>query len=428
MSMRRNSADLIVRNALLRGEAQARDLFMSNGKYVSSEEDLSASCIRELDAGGKLCIPSFIDPHIHLDKAHTIASAKANHSGTLAEAIKIGLELKRNYTCDDLVKRAGQTIVAAVSNGVTHLRTHVDVDNVGGLLPLEAIVEARNIYSDIVDLQIVAFPQEGLLRNKGTVDLMWRAMEEGADVVGGMPLNEDGTEESAKHIQIAFEIAKKFNADIDMHVDETDDPSARTLEILACHTITNDWQGRVTAGHTCALAAYPDDYADRVIQLVKDARIHMVTNPATNLMLQGRHDNHPKRRGITRVKELLAQGINVSFGQDNLRDVFYPFGRNDPLEIALLTAHAAHMSSPKEIEQIFDMPTINAAGVVGLDNYGTNPGSQADLVVLDAYSPAEAITLQAGRRYIIKRGRLVVETETRSKMHWSPESALAQEI
>ena len=419
MSTQGNSEDLIVRNALLRGEAQARDLFMSNGKYVSSEKDLSPSCIREVDAGGKLCIPSFIDPHVHLDKAHTIVSAKANRSGTLAEAIKIGLELKRNYTSDDLVKRAGETIVAAVSNGVTHLRTHVDVDNVGGLLPLEAIVEARSIYSDIVDLQIVAFPQEGLIRNKGAVDLMWKAMEKGADVVGGMPLNEDGIEESAKHIDIAFEIAKKFNADIDMHVDETDDPSARTLEILARHTIANDWQDRVTAGHTCALAAYPDDYADKIIQLVKDARIHMITNPATNLLLQGRHDKHPKRRGITRVKELLAQGINVSFGQDNLRDVFYPFGRIDPLEIALLTAHTAHMSTPKEIEQVFDMPTVNAAGALRLENYGTNPGSQADLVVLDAYSPAEAITQQANRRYVIKRGRLVTETEILSKMHWS---------
>ena len=414
------NTDLIVRNALPRGEAQTRDLFISKGNYVASKEELSGDHIRELDAGGKLCIPSFIDPHVHLDKAFTAASSRVNKSGTLRESIKIGLERKQKYTYDDLIKRAGQAIVSAVSNGITYLRTHVDVDNVTGLLPLEAIVEVRSIYSDILDLQIVAFPQEGLLKNMGTVDLMWKAMEQGADVVGGMPFSEDSTEESTRHIQIVFEIAKKFNADIDMHIDETDDPSARTLEILADQTISNDWQGRVTAGHTCALAAYPDDYADEIIRLVKKAGIHMITNPATNLMLQGRLDNHPKRRGITRVKELFAHGINVSFGQDNVRDAFYPFGKNDPLEIALLLAHAAHMSTPKEIEQIFDMATVNAARLLGLKNYGSSPGCQADLVVLDAYSPAEAITLQAGRRFVIKRGHLVAETKTQSDFHWSP--------
>jgi len=205
-----------------------------------------------------------------------------------------------------------------------------------------------------------------------------------------------------------------------MHVDETDDPAAKTLEILARQTIANDWQGRVTAGHTCALAGYSTEYADEVIRLVKEAKVHMITNPATNLMLQGRLDEQPKRRGITRVKELMAEGINVSFGQDCVKDTFYPFGREDPLEIAFLTAHAAHLSQPDEINQVFDMPTHNAARVMRLKNYGTEPGCQADLVILDAANPAEAITKQADKNIVIKRGNIIAEMETRRKILWNP--------
>jgi cytosine deaminase len=311
--------------------------------------------------------------------------------------------------------------MSAVSNGVTYIRTHVDVDNIGGLLPVQGLVETRKKYADIVDLQIVAFPQEGIIQNEGAADLMKQAMELGADVVGGMPFNEKNINDSTAHIEFAFNLAKEYDADIDMHVDETDDPAAKTLEILARQTIANDWQGRVTAGHTCALAGYTADYADEVIQLVKEAQIHMITNPATNLMLQGRLDAQPKRRGITRVKELMAEGINVSFGQDCVKDTFYPFGREDLLEIAFLTAHAAHLSQPDEINQVFDMPTHNAARIMRLENYGTEPGCQADLVILDAANPAEAITKQADKSVVIKRGIIVAETETRRQMHWSPQ-------
>jgi cytosine deaminase len=270
-----------------------------------------------------------------------------------------------------------------------------------------------------MDIQIVAFPQEGILKNDGTEELMWQAMESGADVVGGMPFNEKHPQDSARHISIAFEIAKKYDADIDMHVDETDDVGARTLELLAQQTIEHGWQGRVTAGHTCALAGYPEDYANAIIDLVREAEIHMITNPATNLMLQGRLDAQPKRRGITRVKELLAKGINVSFGQDCVQDTFYPFGRVDPLEVGLIAAHAAHMSMPQEIEQVFDMQTNAAASVMRLGDYGFAPGCAADLVILDANNAAEALTKQATRNVVIKSGRVIVENETRREWRWS---------
>ena len=414
------SENIIVRNALVWGKANPQDLAMQDGKYVQKDAAFLNAGFNEIDASGKLCVPAFVDPHIHLDKVLINESVRVNETGTLTEAIEIIWERKKHYTVDDIVDRAGRVIMSAVSNGVTHIRTHVDVDNIGGLLPVQGLVETRKKYADIVDLQIVAFPQEGILQNAGAADLMEKAMELGADVVGGMPFNEKSLDDSAKHIEFAFNLAREFDADIDMHVDETDDPAAKTLEILARQTIANDWQGRVTAGHTCALAGYTKEYADEVIRLVKEAKVHMITNPATNLMLQGRLDEQPKRRGITRVKELMAEGINVSFGQDCVKDTFYPFGREDPLEIAFLTAHAAHLSQPDEINQVFDMPTHNAARVMRLKNYGTEPGCQADLVILDAANPAEAITKQADKNIVIKRGNIIAEMETRRKILWNP--------
>ena len=408
------SENIIVKNS--RAEFNPQILLCTTNFILPSD----TSGFNEIDASGKLCVPAFVDPHIHLDKVLINESVRVNETGTLTEAIEIIWERKKHYTVDDIVDRAGRVIMSAVSNGVTHIRTHVDVDNIGGLLPVQGLVETRKKYADIVDLQIVAFPQEGILQNAGAADLMEKAMELGADVVGGMPFNEKSLDDSAKHIEFAFNLAREFDADIDMHVDETDDPAAKTLEILARQTIANDWQGRVTAGHTCALAGYTTEYADEVIRLVKEAKVHMITNPATNLMLQGRLDEQPKRRGITRVKELMAAGINVSFGQDCVKDTFYPFGREDPLEIAFLTAHAAHLSQPDEINQVFDMPTHNAARVMRLKNYGTEPGCQADLVILDAANPAEAITKQADKNIVIKRGNIIAEMETRRKILWNP--------
>ena len=362
---------------------------MVDGYFAAVTESTVAECT--IDAEGRLAIPGFIEPHIHLDKVLINDSVRPNRSGTLREAIEIIWERKRNYTIDEIADRAGQVIKSAVANGITHLRTHVDVDTIGGLRPLKGVALARDRYKDFIDIQIVAFPQEGILRNRGCEALMWQAVEAGADLVGGMPFNENSFADSVRHIEIAFEIARKFNADIDMHVDETDDPSARTLEVLAEQTIKNGWQGRVTAGHTCALAAYPDDYAAIVMDKVARAGIHMISNPATNLMLQGRLDRQPVRRGITRVRELIDRGVNVSFGQDCVCDTFYPFGKDDPLEIAFLMAHAAHMSMPLEIEKVFEMPLNGGARALRLTDYGLHPGDRADVVIIDAADATEAI-------------------------------------
>ena len=412
--------DLIVKNSRPWRDGEVRDLYIADGHFVEPPGDGDSGGAEVIDAAERLCVAGFVEPHIHLDKALINEDVRPNVSGTLEEAIEIIWERKRAYTVEEIAERAGRVIRSALANGVTRIRSHVDIDNIGGLRPLEGVAEARRRHSDVMDVQIVAFPQEGILKNKGTEELMWQAMEAGADVVGGMPFNEKHPQDSARHISIAFEIAKKFDADIDMHVDETDDVGARTLEMLAEQTMEHGWQGRVTAGHTCALAGYPEDYANAVIALVREAEIHMITNPATNLMLQGRLDAQPKRRGITRVKELLAEGINVSFGQDCVKDTFYPFGRVDPLEVGLIAAHAAHMSMPHEIEQVFDMQTNAAARVMRLGDYGFAPGCAADLVILDAANAADALTRQAARNVVIKSGQVIVESETRQEWRWTP--------
>ena len=409
--------DLVVKNAKPWRGGEIRDLYIADGKFAEAK---AADGAEVIDAAGRLCVAGFVEPHIHLDKALINEDMRPNVSGTLDEAIEIIWERKRVYDTEEIAARAGRVIRSALANGVTRIRSHVDVDNIGGLRPLEGVAEARRRHGEVMDIQIVAFPQEGILRNKGAEELMWQAMEAGADVVGGMPFNEKHPQDSARHISIAFEIAKKYDADIDMHVDETDDIGARTLEMLAEQTLEHGWQGRVTAGHTCALAGYDEDYANSVIALVREAGIHMITNPATNLMLQGRLDAQPKRRGITRVKELLVAGINVSFGQDCVEDTFYPFGRVDPLEVGLIAAHAAHMSLPGEIEAVFDMQTNAAARVMRLGDYDFAPGCAADLLILDATTAGEALTKQAVRNTVIKSGRVIVESETRQDWRWSP--------
>jgi cytosine deaminase len=411
--------DLIIRNARLRQEEILQDIGIQEGKIVAIEAHIDATAKEEIDALGQLTVPAFIDPHIHLDKVNIVEVVRPNVTGTLTEAIEIIWDKKARYTNEDIVARAGDVIQKALINGTTRMRTHVDIDTIGGLKPLEGILAAREKYRNIMDIQIVAFPQEGILKNSGCEDLMWEAMKIGADVVGGMPANEDSPDDSRKHVQICFDIAEKFNADIDMHVDETDDPFYRTLEMVADEAIKRQYFGRVTAGHTCALAAYDDHYAGYVIDKISKAEMHMITNPVTNLLLQGRNDKQPVRRGITRVKELLEAGINVSFGQDCVKDTFYPFGSADMLQVALISAHAAHLSLPHEIETVFDMLTTRAAKVLRLEKYGIEVGNRADIVIVDTKHVRDAIRLTPTRSYVIKNGEILVKSETRSLLKYN---------
>jgi len=407
--------DLILRQGCLK-TGEIVDIGIRDGMIVNINSQINEKATKEIVLDGNLILPAIIDPHIHLDKVNILDVVRPNESGTLTEAIEIIWEKKRRYSIEDIVNRASSVIEKAIKNGTLYMRTHVDIDTIGGTKPLEGIIALREKYKDIIELQIVAFPQEGILKDPGCEALMWQAMEMGADVVGGMPANEKTPNDSLRHVEIVFEIAKAFDADIDMHVDETDDPFYRTLEMVADATVESGWFGRVTAGHTCALASYDDHYANYVMDKVKKAEMYMITNPVTNLMLQGRLDKQPIRRGITRVKELLNRGVVMSFGQDCVRDTFYPFGSADMLQVALITAHAAQMSMPNERQKLIDMITTDAAKILRLKGYGLKVGSRANLVVVKATSIDEAIGLQPVRSYVIKEGKIIAKSHVVSKL------------
>ena len=408
---------LLIKNAKLREQDTLTDIAIDKGVIVEIAPNLSYPAETVVDAGGALVTPSLIDPHIHLDKVNIFDVVRKNVSGTLKEAIEIIWDKKKDYTTEDILARSEDVLLRALKNGTLNMRSHVDVDTIGGLKPLEGVNALREKYRHVMDLQLVAFPQEGILKDPGCEALMWQAMEAGADVVGGMPANEHSPDDSREHVRICFDIAEKFDADIDMHVDETDDPFYRTLEMIADEALKRGWIGRVTAGHTCALAAYDDHYANYVIEKCAKAQVRFITNPVTNLLLQGRLDKQPIRRGITRVKELLAAGILVSFGQDCVKDTFYPYGSADMLQVANVTAHAAQMSLPPEIETVYDMVTTTAAEILKLKDYGLAVGKKANLVVVNAKDARDAIRLTPERLYVIREGKIVAKTAVQTDLY-----------
>ncbi|MHA1941184.1 MAG: amidohydrolase family protein [Candidatus Hodarchaeales archaeon] len=366
-----------------------------------------------IDARHSLVTESLVSPHIHLDKVLIGDIIEPNKSGTLWEAIQKTWDVKRKYTIADIKKRASKVIDNQIKYGTTHIRTHVDVDSIGGLTPLKGLLEVKNSYKGIIDLQIVAFPQEGILKDEGTEELLHKALELGGKetILGGMPHNEFSDRNSEKHVEILLKLAKKFDVDIDSHTDETDDPNSRTLQYLAARTIEEGWENRVTVDHICALSAYEDYHAARVIDLVKRAKINVVTNPPTNMVLQGRLDTQAQRVGITRAKELIKAGINVTIGQDCVHDPYYPFGRGDMLEVANLYGHAAKMTSEAEIHSLYDAITLNAAKVMKI-NHSFQVGKPANLVILHGIqSVHEAIRLVPAGRTTIREGRIISKTE-----------------
>lgn len=415
--------ELVVKNARLIDVEGITSIGVSDGMVDTIEPELPDG-ERTIDAEEALVAGGFVDCHVHLDKALIAEDLPPNHSGTLQEAIDNIHERKSRYTVADVRDRADRAIELHVRNGCTRIRTHVDVDTIGGLTPLKGVLEARNAWKHTTDIEIVAFPQEGILQDPGTIELLDEAITKGADVVGGMPDNELTEVDTQTHVDVCLDIAEEREVPVDMHVDETDDPTARALEYLAARTIDRGFEGQVTAGHTCALAAYDESHANRVIQKLAEAEMTMVTNPPTNLLLQGRHDQHPKRRGITRVDQLLNEGLTVAAGQDCISDGFYPYGRASMLETALLTAHAAHLQTPNERTSVWDMVTASSAAVMNRGNsYALREGSRA---IFNVFPPAvrtrtEAIRKGTPPRKIIHDGRIVAENEWISSIKRSAE-------
>jgi cytosine deaminase len=401
--------EITIHNAILDKTLKPVNIGIQGGKIAVVSEGEIPRGERAIDAEGAMVSPPFIDAHFHLENAYL--EQTPNLSGTLQEAIEIYAEIKPKLDAADILRRTLRVAREAIANGTLWMRSHVDIDHIGKLRLLESVLAARQAVKGFFDVQVIAFPQLGLARNPEAVEYMWAAMEMGADLVGGMPHGERDMDDAAKQIEIAFEIAKKYDADIDMHVDETDDPYWHSLELLAEKTIEEGYQGRVSAGHCCAMGSWDEALAARVIEKVKKAEMTIIGNIPINLYLEGRHDPHPFRRGIPRLRDLVEAGVNVALGQDDVRNMFYPFGKLDMLEVANFAAHAAQLSTPAQIEATFDMPRYNAARALRLQEYGIREGLPANLILIDAATPVDAIRRQPERLYVIRQGEILVESK-----------------
>src|SRR5689334_21556999 len=373
--------DLLLRGARLPGEAETRDIGIKDGLI----SELEPEARQTIDLGGALVTPALVEPHIHLDAVLTVGEPRHNQTGSLFEGIAIWAERVRSLTVDDVKNRVRQVLRWQLANGVQFVRSHVDVCD-PELRAVRALLELREEIGDQMTLQLVAFPQQGIMSFEGGQDLMRRAVDMGVDVVGAIPHFELTREYGEESVKFAFALAANKGLRVDIHCDETDDDHSRFVEVMAAETIRLGMGGRVTASHTTAMHSYNNAYAYRLINNLKRAQMHMVTNPLDNSTLQGRFDSYPIRRGHTRFKELLAAGVNVCIGHDSVMDPWYPLGYGDPLQCASVLAHYGQMSGYDEILTLFDMIGPNGARALGIADYGLEPGCRADLVIFDAPS------------------------------------------
>jgi cytosine deaminase len=402
--------ELIIRNAKLRGEDGLVDIGIENGKFKEINKGIEAKGIKEINANGNLVSPPFIESHIHLDSALTVGLPRYNESGTLLEGIEIWGERKKDLTKEDIKKNAMTTIKWLIANGVLKIRTHTDSTE-ANLMTLDALLEVREEMKEFIDIQIVAFPQDGIFAFDGMNKLMVKSLEKGADVVGGIPQVELTREDGIKSIEYIFELANKYNTLIDIHTDETGDEHSRFLEVITKHTIVNGMEGLVTASHATAMHNYNNEYASKLIGILKRANINIVTNPFSNAILQNRLDGYPRKRGHTRVDELIDRGVNVSIGNDNIMDPFGPLGKGNMLQAAHLLLHTSHLSGNSQIKDLFDMITLNSAKTLNFKDYGIEIGNQADCIILDARDEKEAIRLTSECLYVIRKGKVICETK-----------------
>ncbi|MCZ6772927.1 MAG: amidohydrolase family protein [Proteobacteria bacterium] len=401
--------DLIIRGANLPDGRSGVDIGVEKGKIVAVEPSLEAAAPHEIDATGRLVTPPFVEAHLHLDVVFSLEAGRINQSGTLLEAIAIWSKMKPELTAEAIAERALRYCDWAVARGVLAIRSHVDVCD-PNLLGVDALLDVKQRVKPYLDLQLVAFPQDGYYRYPGAVDLLETALDRGVDVVGGIPHFERTMKEGGASVRALCEIAAKRGLCVDLHCDETDDPLSRHIETLAAETLRVGLQGRATGSHLTSMHSMDNYYVSKLIPLIAEAQIGVVANPLANVVVQGRHDNYPKRRGLTRVPELMAAGVAVAFGHDVMLDPFYALGSADMLEVAQMGLHLAHMTGQEAMRQCFAAVTENPAAILGLEGYGIAPGCYADIVVLQAADPVEAIRLRATRLYVIRRGKVIAES------------------
>ncbi len=411
--------DLIIKNATLPDGRTGMDVGVTDGciRTVMQGIEQAAGKVREvIDANGYLLSPPFVDPHFHMDAAMSLGQPRLNRSGTLLEGIALWNELKPQFTFEAMVERALVVCRQALAQGVLHIRTHVDVCD-PRLEAVRALLEVRRRMAAYLDIQLVAFPQDGYLRSPEARDSLERALDMGVDVVGGIPHFERTMAEGATSIRALCEIAVQRGLALDMHCDESDDPLSRHVETLAAETCRLGLQGRVTGSHLTSMHSMDNYYVTKLLPLMAEAQLHVISNPLINLTLQGRQDTYPKRRGLTRVPELLAAGINVAYGHDCVMDPWYSLGSHDMLDVAHMGLHATQMTAMEQMEESFAMVTTRGARVMGLQGYGLEVGCNADMVLLQARSTIDALRLRPPRLYVIRRGRVVASTpEHRSEL------------
>jgi cytosine deaminase len=400
--------DLLIRRARLPRAETLQEIGILDGRIVEVGADQTAHAT--LDAAGALVTPALVEPHIHLDAVLTVGQPRYNLSGSLFEGIAIWGERVKDLTVEDVKRRVRTVLRWQLANGVLFVRSHVDVCDLQ-LTALRALVELRDEVAGQMTLQLVAFPQQGILSFPDGERLMRRAVELGADVVGAIPHFEISRDYGERSVKFALALAAEQGKLVDIHCDETDDEQSRFLEVMVAETIRLGLEGRVTASHTTAMHSYNNAYAYRLINNVRRAGLHMVTNPLDNSTLQGRFDSYPIRRGHTRFKELLAAGVNVCIGHDSVMDPWYPLGYGDPLQAAAVLAHYGQMTGFEELRTLFEMIGPNAARALQLPDYGLTPGCRADLVIFDAPNELEAVRLIAPRRAVIRGGQIVARTE-----------------
>ena len=400
--------DLLVKNASLPDGRTPMSVAVRDGLIVEVAPGLDAPAHEVIDAQGFLLSPPFVDAHFHMDATLSYGLPRVNESGTLLEGIAVWGELKPLLTADAIIKRALAYCDWAVAKGLLAIRSHVDTSD-PSLLPVEALLEVKRRVAPYIDLQLVAFPQDGVLRRQGGVDSLKRALDLGVDVVGGIPHFERTMSEGAASVKLLCEIAADAGKPVDMHCDESDDPLSRHIETLAFETHRLGLQGRVTGSHCTSMHSMDNYYASKLIPLIAESGVSIVANPLVNITLQGRHDTYPKRRGMTRVPELMAAGVTVAFGHDDVMDPWYGMGSGDMLEVAHMGLHVALMTSQQGIRACFEAVTTNAAKVMHLPGYGLEPGCDASFVLLQARDPVEAIRLRAHRLKVWRKGRLLAE-------------------
>jgi cytosine deaminase len=407
---------MLIKNVFIENGKELSDIRIKNGVFTEISQGLSPLAGEEIvDMGGKLALPPFIESHVHLDTCLTAGDPVWNLSGTLFEGIECWSKRKEKLSKADVKERVNRAVRMQAANGIQYVRTHVDVTD-PKLTALEAMLELREELKDTITLQIVAFPQEGILSYPNGKELMENAIRLGADVVGAIPHFEFTREYSVESLNFAMELAAKYDRLVDVHCDEIDDEASRGLETLAARAYEMQMYDKVTASHTTAMHSYNNAYVVRLMRLLKMSRINFVSNPLVNTHLQGRMDTYPKRRGVTRVKELTAEGINVSFGHDDIFDPWYPLGNGNMRDVVFIGLHVCQMMGYEDIMNSYRFISTNAAKTLHLgDSYGIKAGNPANFIVLDAKDYYEALNYNSPVLHSYREGRLIAKAKPTEK-------------